>query len=83
MSHSNWELNTGSECNLESSRTSSLLLRVVNNKEAVKTQLKKISSLVQLLSIETLEEILKSMSIFSYKNLKVEFAQMSMMHAQK
>lgn len=38
---------------------------------------------MQLLSIETLEEILKSMSIFSYKNLKVEFAQMSMMHAQK
>lgn len=53
------------------------------HKTVVKGQLKKISSLVQLLSIETLQEILKSISILSYKELKIEFAQLSLMHAQK
>lgn len=49
----------------------------------VKNKLKKISSLVQLLSIETIHEILKGTSILNYKDLKVEFAQLSIMHGQK
>lgn len=53
------------------------------NRQVVKTKLKKISSLVQLLSIETLQEILKGISILSYKDLKLEFAQLSMMHAHR
>jgi len=52
-------------------------------KEVVKTKLKKISSLVQLLSIETLQEILNSVSILKYKDFKKEFAQLSVMHAHK
>lgn len=54
-----------------------------SSRATIKTQLKKISSLVQLLSIETLQEILKSISILSYTELRVEFAQISLMHAQK
>lgn len=54
-----------------------------NSRSMIKSQLKKISSLVHFLSIETLQEILKSISILSYKELKDEFAQISLMHAQK
>lgn len=53
------------------------------DKDLVKKKLKKISSLVQLLSIETLQEVLKGISIFSYRDLKKEFAQLSIMHSQK
>jgi hypothetical protein len=49
----------------------------------IKSQLKKISSLLQLLSLETLQEIIKSMRLMNYKNLKLDFAQLSMMHGQK
>ena len=54
-----------------------------SGKEVIKDKLKKISSLVQLLSIETLQEILKSVSILKYKDFKKEFAQLSIMHSHK
>ena len=54
-----------------------------SGKEVIKNKLKKISSLVQLLSIETLQEILKSVSILKYKDFKKEFAQLSIMHSHK
>jgi hypothetical protein len=53
------------------------------NRQVVKSKLKKISSLVQLLSVETLQEVLKGISVLNYKDLKIEFAQLSLMHAQK
>ena len=49
----------------------------------IKSQLKKISSLVQLLSLETLEEMIKSMRLLNTNILKNDFAQLSVMHAQK
>lgn len=53
------------------------------DKDLVKLKLKRLSSLVQLLSIETLQEVLKSISILSYKDLKDEFANLSIMHSHK
>jgi hypothetical protein len=53
------------------------------DREKVKNKLKKISSLVHLLSIETIHEILKGTSILNYKDMKVEFAQLSIMHGHK
>ena len=53
------------------------------NKAIVKEKLKKISWLVQFISVETLEEILKSISIFRYNDLKFEFTKLSLMHGKK
>lgn len=53
------------------------------NKQIVKERLKKISWLVQFISVETLEEILKSISIFKYNDLKLEFTKLSLMHGKK
>lgn len=62
-----------------------ILSAIQNNgdREKVKNKLKKISSLVHLLSIETIHEILKGTSILNYKDMKVEFAQLSIMHGHK
>lgn len=53
------------------------------NKDIIKEKLKKISCLVQFISVETLEEILKSISIFKYNDLKFEFTKLSLMHGNK
>lgn len=53
------------------------------SKDVIKEKLKKISSLLQIISYETLEQILKQMSIFKYNNLKKDFAELSMMHGTK
>lgn len=52
------------------------------SKELIKAKLKKISSLLHVISYETLIQILKQISIFKYDNLHREFAQLSIMHGQ-
>ena len=54
-----------------------------NSKDIIKERLKKISSLLQIISYETLEEILKQISVFRYNNLKKDFGMLSLMHGQK
>lgn len=52
------------------------------SKDMIKEKLKKISSLLHVISYETLVQILKQISIFKYDNLRKEFSQLSMMHGQ-
>ena len=53
------------------------------SKQIVKEKLKKISSLVQVISYETLVQIIKQVSIFRIERLRKEFTELSLMHGQK
>ena len=53
------------------------------SKQIVKEKLKKISSLVQVISYETLVQIIKQVSIFRIERLRKEFTELSLMHGKK
>ena len=54
-----------------------------STKEIIKEQLKKLSSIVQYLSFETMEQMLYKMKTLNIKKLQTEFLMLTLHHAQE